>query len=67
MTQLVSGHNDSRESPGVLNDGHGVDLLQSLVHDACAADVGEPSGAAITLAEAAFPPTHVQSEREMMS
>lgn len=41
MTNFMGCHNDTAETAGVLDDGHAVDLLQSLVHDAGASDVCE--------------------------
>lgn len=41
MSNFVGSHDDAAEAAGVLDDGHAVHLLQSLVHHACAADVSE--------------------------
>ncbi len=60
MSQFVSGDDDSGESAGVLDDGHTVHLLQTLVDDAGAADVGESGRAAVALAVTALPATHVK-------
>lgn len=56
----MSSDDDTAESTGVLDDRHRVHLLQSLVHHASAADIGETGGASITAAT--FVPTsaHVQ-------
>lgn len=39
MTDFVGGHNDAAEAAGILNDGHTVDLFQSLVDHTGAAHV----------------------------
>lgn len=44
MSHFVGGHNDATKSTGILNDGHTVHLLQSLVHHARAADIGKACG-----------------------
>lgn len=41
MSHFMGSHNDAAEAAGVLDDGHAVHLLQSLVHHACAADVSK--------------------------
>lgn len=41
MPDFVSGDNDAAEAAGVLDDGHAVDLLKALVHDARASDISE--------------------------
>lgn len=41
MSDFVCGHNDAAESAAVLDDGHAVHLLQSLVHHARTAHVRE--------------------------
>lgn len=42
MSNFMGGNDNSRKATGVLNDGHWVDLLQSLVHHASATDIREP-------------------------
>ncbi len=61
VSQLVRRDDDAREAPGVLHDGHAVDLLQALIDDAGAPHVGEPGRAAVTLAHATLATTHIQS------
>lgn len=39
MTDFVSGDDDTRESTGVLDDGHTVDFLETLVNDTGSSDV----------------------------
>lgn len=41
MPNFMCSHNDSAEATGVLNDGHTVDLLQALVHNARTSNIGE--------------------------
>lgn len=41
MPDFMCSDNDSAEAAGVLDDGHTVDLLQTLVDDARASDVCE--------------------------
>lgn len=44
MTDFVGGHNDAAETAGILNDGHTVDLLQSLVDHTGAAHIRKSCG-----------------------
>ena len=68
MSQFVRGDDDAGEPPGVLDDGHGVDLLQPLVDDAGAAHVREAGRAPVALAQPALATAHVQSKnKDMMS
>jgi len=41
VSDFVGGDDDAGEAASVLDDGNAVDLLQSLVDDASATDVGE--------------------------
>jgi len=45
VSDFVGGDDDAGEAASVLDDGNAVDLLQSLVDDASATDVGETGGA----------------------
>ncbi len=62
MSKFMSGDDDAGKSAGVFDDGDAVHLLEALVDDAGAADVGEPGGAAVALAVPTFAPTHVEPE-----
>ncbi len=65
VAQLVRRHDDTRESSRVLHYCDRVDLLQSLVHHACAAHVGEPGGPAVALANAGLAAAHVKSGKRI--
>lgn len=41
MAHLVRSDDDTAESTGVLDDGDRIHLLQTLIHDARPANVGE--------------------------
>jgi hypothetical protein len=41
MADFVSGNDDARETTSVLDDGDAVNLLQTLVNNACSTDVGK--------------------------
>lgn len=41
MPDFVSSNDDAAEAARVLDNGHTVDLLQALVHDTRASDIGE--------------------------
>ncbi len=58
---------DPGEPSRVLHDGDRVDLLQSLVHHACAAHVSEPGGPAVALANAGLATAHVKSAKRSYS
>lgn len=41
MADFMSCNNDAAEAAGILDDGHAVDLLQTLVYDASSTDISE--------------------------
>ena len=49
MPEFVRRYDDAREASGVLDYGHTVDLLQSLVHHTGSAHVSKASGSSVTV------------------
>jgi len=60
VSDFVGGDDDAGEAASVLDDGNAVDLLQSLVDDASATDVGETGSSSIAIVRNECSSTHVQ-------